>query len=167
MLDNVMIGKLVEILDKEAAVYEDILKLSENKTGIIVKGNVAELESIVKLEQSLVVQLGRLENVREEMVGRISAALHTEPSKVTISQLTTFIGAEESGKLQKCQNRLESVLTELKGKNELNSKLIKSSLDYIDFSINVISSNAATGNNYGDSGSVAEGGKRRLFDVKL
>ena len=167
MLDNTLVERLIDVLGKEAAVYEDILKISKNKTNIIVEGKVSELESLVKLEQSLVLQMGKLEGLREELVDKISTELHIETGKITISMLTALVDTEVKGKLKNCQGRLENVLLELKGKNELNAKLIKNSLDYIDFSVNIMSSIAATGNNYGDTGNVSEGGKRRLFDVKL
>ena len=63
-MDNGTIKKLIEILDKEAAIYEGLLKLSREKTDVIVKGKVTELEGITKVEQSMILQLARLEETR-------------------------------------------------------------------------------------------------------
>ncbi|MGE4284523.1 MAG: flagellar export chaperone FlgN, partial [Clostridia bacterium] len=62
------INTLLDILEQQERVYESILKLAKDKTEVIVAGRIAELESLVKLEQALVVQIGRLEQQREEAV---------------------------------------------------------------------------------------------------
>ena len=58
ILDN-LINELISVLDQEARVYENILRMSKSKTNIIVEGKVAELDNMVKLEQSLILQNGQ------------------------------------------------------------------------------------------------------------
>lgn len=167
-MDNELVEKLIDVLNKEADIYDDILKLSKNKTNVVVEGKVTELESIVKLEQTLVLKMGQLEGIREELAGKISAQLAVEPSEMTISQLSRLLKADEAEGLEKVQKKLSGVLSDLKTTNRLNTKLIKNSLDYIDFSLNLMTStNVLTANNYSNSGTVGTAGKRSLFDVKL
>lgn len=167
-MDNGLVEKLIAVLDKEADIYKDILEISKNKTNIVVKGKVTELENIVKLEQTLVIKMGQLEGIREELIGKISEQLAIEPSEVTVTQLSQILKADEAEGLKKVHKKLSEVLTELKSTNQLNTKLIKNSLDYIDFSLNIMTNtNVLTGNNYSNSGTVGTTGKRSLFDIKL
>lgn len=167
-MDNALVEKLIEVLNKETDIYDDILKLSKNKTNVVVEGKVTELENIVKLEQTLVLKMGQLEGIREELIGKISAQLAIEPSKITLSELAKLLKADEAEGLKKVHTRLSGMLNELKTTNQLNTKLIKNSLDYIDFSLNLMTStNVLTANNYSNSGTVGTAGKRSLFDVKL
>jgi hypothetical protein len=69
--------------------------------------------------------------------------------------------------MENCCKNLSSILSDLKEINSLNSKLIKNSLDYIDFSINILGSLGPSGNNYENSGEAITSKGRNLFDIKL
>jgi hypothetical protein len=167
VLDTQMIHELIKVLDQEAKVYDDILKISKNKTNIIVEGKVAELENLVKIEQSLVFQMSRIETMRENLVDKISAQLNLKSGEVTISELLKHIKGSEADKLKECQTNMTKALNDLKQTNDVNSKLIKNSLDFINFSINLISSIDLGTNNYGTGGQTNDTKKRTFFDMKL
>ncbi|NLX87400.1 MAG: flagellar protein FlgN, partial [Clostridiales bacterium] len=59
--------RLVEILEKESALYRDILDLSRHKTSTIVEGKVSQLEQLTGVEQKLLLNVGGLEQQREEV----------------------------------------------------------------------------------------------------
>lgn len=162
-----MINELANILEQEARVYDSILNISKNKTKIIVEGKVTELENIVKLEQSLVLQIGRLENLREEIVEKCAEQLGVNPSDITVSELVKHLKGGNAQKLKASQQKMASTLSDLKNTNDLNSKLIKNSLDFINFSINLFVDAGAGSNNYGSTGQAADTSKRSFFDVKL
>jgi len=164
-LDTVMIDKLIEILNKEVAVYEGVLKLAKNKTDVIIAGKVSELEGITKLEQSSIITLSKLEEEREVLVGQLATELDIEPSELTLKILIKQLAKEQSKKLKSSIDVLPKIFNDLRNVNDLNSKLIRSSLDYIDFSMNVLTSTGSTGN-YGVSGQ-SEDSKKNFFDLKL
>ena len=166
-LDIQMINELILVLDQEAKVYDDILKISKNKTNIIVEGKVSDLESIVKMEQALVLQMARIETMREKLVDKLSKELNIKPSETTITEILRHVKSTEAEKLKDCQLNMTNVLSDLKKTNELNSKLIKNSLDFINFSINLISAVDIGTNNYGTGGQTNDSKKRNFFDMKL
>lgn len=167
ILNAQMIDALINVIEKENSIYEDIAKLSKNKTDIIVKGKVAELENIVKIEQSLVLQIGKCEDAREKLVEALSKQLNLDPDKLTISELLKHLNQSQAQKLKNSQDKMAVLLKDLKNLNEMNSKLIKNSLEYIDFSMNLMTSVGVSNNNYGNNGQVGDSKKRNLFDVKL
>lgn len=166
-MDDQLVNELLDVLEQENRIYESFLKISKSKTNIIVEGKVSELENIVKLEQSLVLQVGRLETVREGLVEKLSAQLNIKPSEITVSELIKHVNKQSAGRLKVYQEKLSTVIGELKNSNDLNSKLIKNSLDFINFSINLVTEVGAANNNYGSSGQAGGSKKRNLFDVKL
>lgn len=166
-LDTMLIDRLIEILGKETAVYEGVLKLSKNKTDVIVAGKVTELESITKLEQSIILKLGKLEEEREELVGKLADELHVKSSEITLAGLMKMLPKDQAVKLEKCHNSLPKIVNDLREANVLNSKLIRNSLDYIDFSVNILTNAGTTGNIYGNSGQSSDPKKRNFFDMKL
>ncbi len=162
-----LIGQLAEILNQENEIYDTLSKISNNKTNLIIEGKVNELENIVKIEQTLVIKISKLEDQREKIVGKLCAELGQKPEDVTISGLAEQLSKKEAAELKACQEKMVKNIEELKNTNELNSKLIKNSLEYIDFSINMMTSIDTFTNSYGSSGNTGDTKKRNLFDVKL
>lgn len=70
-------------------------------------------------------------------------------------------------KLEKCKNSIISIVEELKEVNKINSELINNSLEYINFSINLMTSVSEHGTKYGNNGKEGNVERRSLFDVKL
>jgi len=167
VLDTKKVDELIEILNKELAIYDDILKLSAKKTDVIVNGDVSELVNITRMEQSMVPQIGKLESERMQLVEQIAVLLNIKAEELTLTVLEKQLPGEQKVKLADCRKKLSDTINELKEANALNSKLIKNSLDYIDFSINVLTSAGASGNNYINSGVSQEPGRKNLFDMKL
>ena len=159
--------QLTEILSQENDIYDTLSKVSNNKTDLIVGGKVSELESIVKIEQSLIMKISRLESEREKIVEKLCNLLDIKPREITISELAKKLGQAESEQLTACQKDMVAKINKLKDVNDLNSKLIKNSLEFIDFSINMMTSIDSVNNSYGNTGHTGDSKKRNLFDMKL
>ncbi len=166
-MDTISIKKLIDILNKESAIYEGILKLSREKTDVIVKGRVTELEGITRAEQAVILQLGKLEEEREALVGKLAGQLGMKPEDITISELEKILPKEQSKELKNCSSKMTGLINDLRDTNGMNSKLIKNSLDYIEFSVNVLSNAGSSGDIYGKSGQSNDAKKRNFFDMKL
>jgi hypothetical protein len=166
-METELVGQLIDILNQENDIYDTLYKISNNKKELIIAGKVTELENIVKIEQSLIIKISRLEDAREDIVAELCGLLGQKPENITISWLTTRLGALEAAQLKACQERMVKNINSLKDNNELNSRLIKNSLEYIDFSINMMTSIDTMSNNYGNTGHSGDTKKRNLFDVKL
>jgi flagellar biosynthesis/type III secretory pathway chaperone len=167
ILDTGTVKKLIELLDKEAAIYEGLLRLSREKTDIIVQGKVTELEGITKVEQSMILQLAKLEENREKLVEMLSEELGINADDITVTELEKALPKDQSKELAECREKMTGIFRDIKNSNDLNTKLIKSSLDYIDFSVNILSNAGSSGDLYGKSGQSNDPGKRNFFDVKL
>jgi flagellar biosynthesis/type III secretory pathway chaperone len=165
-LDTILVKNLIDVLNKESIIYEGILKLSKEKTDVIVEGKVTELEGITRAEQAMILQLGKLEKEREALVDELAGKLGVKPEKITVSELEKILPKEQSKELKECSNKMTGLINDLRDTNGMNSRLIKNSLDYIDFSINVLSS-AGSSDIYGKSGLSNDGAKRNFFDMKL
>ena len=119
-LDTALIDKLIEVLNKEASVYEGILKLSKKKTDVIISGKVSELEGITKAEQSVIVTLGKLEEEREKLVEQIAVQLDMKASDVKLSDLIKLLPQEQAEKLKECHDTLPKVFSDIKNDNVVN-----------------------------------------------
>lgn len=130
--------RLIEILEKESALYRDILDLSRHKTNTIVEGKVSQLEQLTGVEQKLLLNVGGLEQQREEVVGQLARLLGIPADGLNIGVAVEQAEDGFKEKLTALKDEIENTLKDLKEVNDLNSELIKKSLEYIDFSINLI-----------------------------
>lgn len=162
-----MITTFQEILKKELTIYMQILSISQKKTDIIIKGKISELDMLVKEEQELISALGKLESSREEVIIKICEALNLKSSEVTMTDILEKLHPNQASALNVIRNKLLELTSELKTINDNNGKLIKNSLEFIDFSINVLSDAANPGNNYNSTGYSGGASQKSVFDKKL
>ena len=162
-----LIESLLELLESEYKIYEEILSLAKRKTDIVVQGKVSELDHIVKLEQALVLQISKIDKKRDELFQNSNSGDKINNKNWNVTELKKIASEEQSGKLQNYQDSMVNILSELNNVNQLNSKLITNSLEFIEFSLNLISTADITSNNYGNKGDTLNKEKKNLFDIRL
>lgn len=160
------VGKLIEILEKESQVYEDILKIAKNKTEVLVQGKVDELKNITDIEQALVLKVGKLEVVRDELIQEIAKQINQEAKHLTITDIIKLAAGDNKKQLKICAEKITKIVKQLNDTNHSNQELINQSLDYINFSINLLSS-THEGNTYSGRGESTKGEKKNFLDIKL
>jgi flagellar biosynthesis/type III secretory pathway chaperone len=163
------VNAIIDILTKEYGYYKDMLEMSKSKKNIVIEGKVAELDKIVKLEQNMIFNIGQLEKKREEEVTKLCGILNLNSSQVTVSELSKVLRTEQKKELEDIQGKLQETFSELKTVNDMNGQLIEQSLDYIDYSINLISgAGMETGSLYEDIGkNKSKQSKKNIFDTKI
>lgn len=160
--------KIIEILNKEYAYYKDLLELSNKKKTIVVEGKVSELDKIVRFEQNLIFDLGQLEKQREQELQKFCQMLGVD-GKTNVSELIKHIPQRLANKLTELKKNLGNTISELQNLNNINGQLIQQSLDYIEYSINMVTSTGPSNSVYSDMKGESRGldNKKRLFDTKI
>ncbi len=166
-MDIILADGLVDVLKNEAGLYREVLKISHEKTRIIVDGKAAELDSLTRKEQTFVFQIADLEDLREKIVAKFAEYFKKKAAELTVSVIASMLPPQKAQELQGVLVELSGILKEIKEVNRLNAQLIRNSLEYIDFSINLLTGAEASGNMYGNSGQTNDGRKRNFLDVKL
>ncbi|MBS4538149.1 flagellar protein FlgN [Clostridium sp. D2Q-11] len=135
---------LVEILNKvlseEIIVYKELLEVIEKKTDILVKGDIKELDKITSEEHNIINKLGKFENLREKVIFNIG---HRRGIKETldVTSLLEIVNEDEREEISRLKDDIVEVLSNIKDRNDLNSSLIKDSLDYISLNLNLLTQN--------------------------
>jgi len=162
-----LLSQLEEIMENEVNLYSQILSIGKQKTDIIIKGKVNQLAELVEQEQNIVAKLTKLELSRENVSSLIHKGLQLPNKEITLSELFSHIDNNHAVTLKAKQEKLLNILKEVKTVNDENGKLINNSLEYIEFSINVLSNAANPGNNYTQAGYSGGTSKSSTFDMKL
>ena len=159
-----LIEEFISTLEEEHQNYEELLILATEKTNVIKINDVETLQKLTAAETAILGKNQRLENKREGIVKNIGVVLNYKSDELTITKIAEIIeNQSECGALISVRDRLKETLEALKQKNELNRELIQSSLDYIEFSVNMLRGEVA--NPYDDLSEISTG-LNSSFDTK-
>lgn len=134
-----LISRLIDVLNEQAEYYEQLHALSIEKKDVIIKNEIENLQKITDIENILVSKYQKLDRTRLTITNDIALVLNKNASELTLSALVVLMeGQPEYDDLTKVYNRLHSSINDLRASNEQNKLLIESSLDYIDYTMNVM-----------------------------
>lgn len=157
--------KLLSILDEEKELYKTILEVSKNKNTLLKENKVKELEAVTKEEEDLVAQVIAKEKLRIQEVKDICRRYDKPEKSLKIEELCEFVDNSKD-ELLEAKKEITEILKELKELNDLNATLINSSLDYINFAVNMLM-DATPNATYQPGGHQERKQQRNLFDMKL
>ena len=131
---------LLNTLEKENTEYEKLLELSLKKTPVIVNADLVELQQITDEEQEIVSSINRLDKVRNDCMKQIAGVINKDVNELTLGMVVDIFKKKpaEHKKLADVYDRLKNNVYQMKRVNEQNRELIKSSLELVQFDMNVL-----------------------------
>lgn len=166
MINGIWADNLIKVLDYENKLYRKLLSIAESKTDIIINGELESLQNLIGKEQKLTDELGRLNNVREQIIEQIAAGAGKNPKELTLSELEQLFPGERAEKLSSLKEKLKDIIGKLNVKNDLNQKLIQNALDYVEFSLNLITQPVPQTAQYGRKGHETGTRNRGVLDIR-
>lgn len=164
---------IIDVLNKEEAEYQKLIKLSTEKTPIIIKGDLNELARITEEEQNVVAVIQKLEKTRQQTMNDIAEVTNHGSEILKITDLIAMMATrpKEQKGLQEVHDKLKVTLDNMVKVNEQNRELLKNALEMVDFEINLTQSlrHAPETGDYNknayNTGSIMGSGTKR-FDSK-
>ena len=131
---------LISILEQEDSLYEDLLKLSMSKTPVLISGDLEALSRITEDEQEIVNKVNALDNKREEGMKDIANVLGKDVKTLKLTDLIDVLRSRpaEQNRLAAIYDKLSDTIGQMKRSNEQNRELIESSLEMVQFDMNVL-----------------------------
>lgn len=157
---------LLVVLHKILNIYQELLLLSQQKKQVIVAVKPQELEKITKQEEVLIMQVGKLENMRGKIVRELMTVHGMLEGDASLARLQEIASPDMREKLTVFNEKIDAVMAELVPLNKLNSELIEQALGFINYNINILSQ-TAVGPTYAAKGQANEQTKRTVFDAKV
>lgn len=135
-----LIEELITVLEEEDKIYKMLMTLSTEKTPIIIKGNLEKLKEITGIEQALVEKLVRMEKRRTDVVDDMALVLNKKVEDLTVRNIVKMLEGQEEEKkrLSLVHDSLKQTLDGISRLNEMNMNLINSSLEMVEFNINML-----------------------------
>lgn len=151
---------MIDALTEQLNLYRTLVDLSRRKRDLLVKGGTIEFEAIVESEQALLWQAGRLEERRFALQSQMAREMGLIPEDLTVSRLAPHVGEPEGTRLRTLQSDILRVLAELGEVNEINTRLIKQSLSYINATLQMITAGGQRPATYNPQGQALSLGDR-------
>ena len=132
--------ELINTLGQESEEYERLLDLSLKKTPVIVSADLEALGKITDEEQLVLSRLSHVEKKREECMKDIANVVNRDVNTLKLGELITLLSSrpQEQKKLAVLHDKLSETIKQMRRSNEQNKQLIESSLELIQFDMNVI-----------------------------
>lgn len=129
---------IVRILDEQTELYGRLLETANEKTPVLVEGDVDRLNAIVQKERKLIARAEQLEQQRILETHRHFVSLGYISRMNTLREVIQSVNQPElKQKLIDQQRELSALLEELRRVNDLNQQLIRQALAFIDYSISL------------------------------
>lgn len=167
MPDNILVEKLIKVLQYEYKTYSAVLDLGIKKTDCLVSNDMDGITAITEEERKAAEKTSQLNQAREELVQQISSDLGEDYKSFNLKKLEEKIDEPYKTQLKDVGEKLSAVIKKLSDRNDINRKLIENALKYIDFNIQLLSSPQPEAPTYGKTGNeVSNGMKRSVIDFK-
>lgn len=125
-------------LEKLEELYRQLLDLSKQKQRQLVESNLDEIERLTKEEEVLVYRASRIEKERYELTERLYAHYGLQGEN-NLPGLIEIAPPEVQKPLEEVKERLETLIAEMDKTNQENISLIKQSLRFINFTVDILS----------------------------
>jgi len=169
MLDKA-VDQLKETLQQEQLMYLEVLNLANRKTDVISKGRIKELDEITKTEQRYMMKMGTFEKIRRSVFVNVAEALEVEEIGSLSEFLLHLSNEQDVNEIDRARHQLLEVVDRIKTTNEVNQKLMEEHLEYIEFSLNLMTDHLLENNSLQYGGNQPKGQKKikkNLFDARV
>lgn len=133
------IVQIMDTLRQQQDLYKELLALEQGKKPLIVGNDILGLNVLTQKEKLLLANADKLEATRNLLTSRYFKEIGFRYRSGILSDLIKSVSnPDEKEELTRLHTELTGLLNELKHVNDLNQKLIQQSLDFINFSINLM-----------------------------
>jgi hypothetical protein len=140
------ITSILALLENLEKLHKSMLRLANDKTAIITKGDMEGLDQLLKDEQSHLAAIAQTEKQRQNAVAEyLTEQGHPVPPSPTVTDLFDVVTEEEKTALEEVRTRLLHTIHDLKWQNDLNQKLTYQSLQVVNLSLDLMRPQAGTG----------------------
>ncbi|MEL4024092.1 flagellar protein FlgN [Lysinibacillus endophyticus] len=134
------VQQIVSTLEKLEKMHKSLLELSLKKTEHVKKGDMEELDQILKSEQSHVAAISTIEQQRQQLVvdflNEKGISLSAAPTVLDVIEAVD--NEAERKQLEGVRKRLMLIMDDLRKQNELNQKLVFQSLQVINMTLDML-----------------------------
>lgn len=125
-----MINQLIDIISREALLFESFLELLEQQKAALVANNLSELNRLTRLQQEALVQSRKLDDDRVRVVAAIKQEKQFD-GDLTVSRIIALANSEQASRLTELRELLLGLNERILEVRNTNAFLINESRELI------------------------------------
>ncbi|HYF93336.1 MAG TPA: flagellar protein FlgN [Symbiobacteriaceae bacterium] len=137
-MDPQRLNLLLAAMEEQVKIMSDLSALSQKKSLLLVDGNLDELDILLRGEQALIWQMGKLEERRLRLQAEIAAEMRIHPGQLTLERLVADVPSELAPRCQNVAETYGQTAKRLMEVNQLNTELVQQAMAYVDFSLQLL-----------------------------
>lgn len=163
------IVNLMKVLENEVGIYTDLLHIVEKTQQALTKNNLEELNKMLDSQQLLIVKAAKLEEIRRQQQEQVAKFLAMPLEELTLSKIIEKAPEAYRQGLADLQQTLLDLVDKINSTNRHNEELIKDSLKYIDYTMELITGATDNAKTYDNKPGTEKKNqqKSRIFDKRV
>jgi flagellar biosynthesis/type III secretory pathway chaperone len=163
MADTTSWQNLIDVLEKQLELYTDSLDISRNKKDVLITGNIDSLKAFTKQEESLIFNLGKLEQKRQAIVREIGKQYGLSGKTLSLTAVSELADEESAQRLEALSEELVAVFQQMAPLTLTNTRLIEQALTFVNLNLNLLTTTTTAPTYAGQGNMVEPAGKTRLM----
>lgn len=131
-------NKIINILEKEIEICQGLVDLSKKIRTAVQDNDIEKIDKLVRMEDALTMKFSAIEKSRALLVKEYMLNEGYSGENYCITELKKYVDKKNAKKLTEIKENLTNKISELAQLNQTNNMLIKSRLDWIDFSLKTL-----------------------------
>ena len=137
---SMSINPLLEAMTELKVAHEDLLNIANKKTKVLIDGEMETLQKLLVDERKAIKVLEKAERKRQHGAALYQQAHHLTDEEMNVSALLETLSDEAvQSKLEELAVALIELVTALKRVEDTNKSLLEQSMQFVQFSIDLMS----------------------------
>ncbi|MDI6703161.1 MAG: flagellar protein FlgN [bacterium] len=132
-MDDLLL-QLRDVIVNENSLYKQLVDLSKEKKDVLLNRDIERLLMIISSEESLISKIQEFEDVRLGIIDNLAEVWQIPKSELNFKKIISLSSVD----LSSLYSEFLSTVQELKDLNEMNNQLIRDSLSFINYILNII-----------------------------
>jgi flagellar biosynthesis/type III secretory pathway chaperone len=158
-----MIDQLINIISKEAALFENFLDLLERQKQALVKSDHVALAALTERQHEKLAESRLLAKQREQIVAAIKRELAVD-GDLTVSRLIAMVDQDKADRLRQLREAIMSLHDQITLVRNSNAMLLNQSREYVARTMAMLSQLNDPDPGYGKSGTSTNSSRALALD---
>lgn len=157
---------MIDIISKEAALFESFLELLERQKEMLVANDLDGLNEVVQRQREKFIESKLLNKQRENLVAAIKTARDIE-GDLTVTRLLKLVDEDQANRLSQLRDIIYSLNEKITTSRNTNAMLLNRSREFIARTMEMLSKIKNPDNTYARTGMAAERGSNIMVDRRI